>query len=104
MAASFNKLLLDPSADELLAALEAVSRSVGEGSRRSEWQPILGEVVENDEGQKHVQQPTYLGGGGSRYISVGWWSDHQGRKHVRVVSGNTSHGGMDCHYSPPDHD
>lgn len=103
MTATFNKLLLSPGEDALVAALDAASRRAGEGRGRDDWRPALAEVAENAEGRMQIDSLT-MGGSGRRYVTVAWWTDHQGRKHVRVVGGTRDHGGKDLHHSLMDRD
>ncbi|MFO0845760.1 MAG: WD40 repeat domain-containing protein [Gemmataceae bacterium] len=102
MSPSFNKLLTSPGEGELVAALDAASRRLGEGRGRDDWRPALAEIAESAEGRLQIES---LPSAGTelRYVSIAWWTDHQGRKHVRVAGGNR-YGQKELHHSRMDED
>jgi WD40 repeat protein len=93
MAEPFDRLLLDPDEGELAAALEQAAR------RRAQWRPLLAEVAGHAEGRVQVEQLR-----GTHYVSVAWWTDHQGRKHVRVAGSKANEPGWQPHHSQLDQD
>lgn len=101
MSMSFNKLMIYPGEGELVAELDAASRRPGESRGSNDWRPALDEIAESAEGHMQIDS---LGGASSRYVIVAWWSDHQGRKHVRVAGGNRRDGGGNLHHTWLDHD
>lgn len=94
-------LLTDPSAADLVAALERVSPSTMSVPAR--WRGLLDEVTGNDEGRSQLES-SVGGTSGARYVSVAWWTDHRGSKHVRVCGGDTSIDSWQPHYSSLDDD
>ncbi len=104
MSDASNLLLLDPGEDELVDAFERASRSSAHDQPdAARWRPLLDELAEQPEGRtqlEHFQRRRH----GARYVSVTWWSDHQGRKHVRVAAGDTDSSDWHPHYSRLDHD
>jgi WD40 repeat protein len=96
--------LLDPSENVLVRALEQASAAGGRKRLgRTPWEPILAEIAEHSEGRL---QEEYLQANSSviRYVSVAWWTDHQGRKHIRVAGGDSLASGWQPHHTPLDED
>jgi hypothetical protein len=106
MSGPFEKLLLDPAEADLVAALEKASRRGASQQRGADaWLPLLREVAENAEGRTQLESLTPRSGvPGASYVAVAWWSDHQGRKHVRVAGGDTAIGQGHLHYTRMDRD
>ncbi|MFO0929100.1 MAG: WD40 repeat domain-containing protein [Gemmataceae bacterium] len=105
MSASLNQLLLDPSDEALIRALDQINDCVRATWRYGkDWRPLVDEIATNADGWS--QQGLYPGhvSIGGKYLMVAWWTDHQGRKHVRVAAGNTEDGERHPHYSRLDHD
>src|SRR5262245_42950174 len=102
MSDPFNRLLVHPTPEELALALDEASGNDPSAESRRRWRPILDEVAENAEGRSQLQSMS-PGPGWARYLSVGWWTDHQGRKRGRVGGGHTD-GENARHYSRMDRD
>jgi hypothetical protein len=83
-------LLIDPNPDELVAALDQAAGHAGlPGRGRRQWRALLAEIAGRPEGRSQREQPRpdqY----GALYVSAAWWTDHQGRKHVRVAAGDSA--------------
>jgi hypothetical protein len=96
----FDRLLLAPGDADLADALEqATQRGGGDAVSRAQWRPLLAEVAGRAEGRSQIEQLR-----GARYVSVAWWTDHQGRKHVRVAGGDWHDPGWHPHHSRLDQD
>jgi WD40 repeat protein len=88
-------LLTDPSERALAAALNrAGPRTL---RRKSRWRTLPGEVAGNPVGHSQVE-------GRASYVSVAWWTDHRGSKHVRVCGDDTPSTGWQPHASSLDGD
>ena len=106
MSEPYNQLLLAPGDGQLVAALEQASQRSGlDRHGPDHWRPLLDEIADNAEGRSQMEHRT-PGQYGSRYVVVAWWSDHQGRKFVRVAGGDTStyYEASHPHFSRLDHD
>src|SRR5262245_50238588 len=104
MSEPFNQLLLAPGEDRLVAALEQASRRSGLDRRGADhWRPLLDEVADNADGRSQMEHSS-PGRVGSRYLVVAWWTDHQGRKFVRVAGGDTDDETLHRHFSRLDID
>jgi hypothetical protein len=113
MSGPFEKLLLDPAEADLVAALEKASRrGAREQPGAAAWRPLLREVAENAEGRTQLEALTpgadaddpFARRRAARYVCAAWWSDHQGRKHVRVAGGDTASVDPHLHHTRMDHD
>lgn len=96
-------LLLSPTEGQLLSALEQAARRGGMDSGRAPWAPVLLEVANKTEG-RFQWEDNLPNESGNRYASVAWWTDHQGRKHVRVAGGNSAAPVRHLHFSRLDQD
>src|SRR5690349_20774626 len=87
MSEYFDKLLLDLGEADLVAAIAPAGCQLLRGFREEAWRPIVAEVAALPEGRRQLDHPARVRGKSClRYLVVAWWTDHQGRKHVRVVS------------------
>jgi WD40 repeat protein len=100
MAALTDLLLTDPGEAAVAAALDRAAPSHLRGPAR--WRALLDEVAANADGRSQIE--TSGAGSGARYVSVAWWTDHRGSKHVRVCGGDTSDPSWQPHYSSLDDD
>jgi hypothetical protein len=80
-------LLLDPVPADLVAALDRAAGHVGLERHGRQWRALLAEVAATAEGRSQQTRP---GQYGDRYVSAAWWTDHRGRKHVRVAAGDSA--------------
>jgi WD40 repeat protein len=95
----FDRLLIDPDEKSLLGALKdargPVSGTAWKWAPRH-WPAILGAIAGSVEGRTQMED-------GALYVAVAWWTDHQGRRHVRINGGDLTWGGHP-HYSRLDDD
>src|SRR5262249_21240504 len=94
MAEPFNRLLVRPSEDHLLAALRqaAAQSPVPPLTRPGEagCRDLVGRALSKPEGRAQWEAPNAAGLRGSQYVSLAWWTDHQGGLHARVAAGNSA--------------
>src|SRR5262249_19708513 len=84
----FERLLLDPDHATLLDGLAtAAAQAELPENPQPEGPGLRGGVDRLPEGRKHLQLPSRRRVD-PRYLSVAWWTDHLGHKHVRVAGGN----------------
>jgi hypothetical protein len=75
----FDRRMIDPTVEELRDALTQAAHSRGlprEPIDPGFWDPLLGEVEAQPEGGRY--------GIDTARVILAWWSDHLGRRHVRV--------------------
>src|SRR5262249_36437685 len=91
-------LLSDPSRADLAFALAQAAGESPQSRRGSHrWDAILTEILANGEGRSQIESGDSCEPGvGS--VSVAWWTNHVGSKHVRFCRGDTSAG---WHPRPP---
>src|SRR5438132_12538305 len=88
---AFDRLLIDPPESELVRALQqaarAANRWLGERRRLERSAATWGRSVRLHAGRREGRQLWTAGRGGVPAAQVGmtWWTDHLGRRHVRVT-------------------
>jgi hypothetical protein len=83
-----DRLLIDPDKADLLAALDSAAQHIGLQMRGAMTRrALLEQIAGSAEGRRQMEHVP-AGEHRPRYVSVAWWSDHQGRKHVRVAAGD----------------
>src|SRR5262245_14420078 len=102
MSEPSNRLLLQPAPEGLVAALTRASTGTRASEHNRQWQPLLDEVAANAEGRSQIEHHS-PGHEGTQFVCVAWWTDHQGRKLVRVCGGHTEWGPQ-RHFSRLDRD
>jgi WD40 repeat protein len=91
---AFDRLLVRPSADELVAALAEAARVAGRGGEFRQlgptfWARFLKEIEGLREGKREWEELPSAGSYFTTcYVIVAWWTDYQGGRHFRVCGGN----------------
>ncbi len=103
MSTPFNRLLVDPDETTLVRTLEEAIHSssmrILAGQDRS---PILEKLSRKPAGRSQIEC-SLPDRHDTSYLTVSWWTDHRGGKHVRVCGGNIADG-RHPHYSQMDED
>src|SRR5262245_43295823 len=79
----FDTRMIDPSDEELAGALAQADRvneqfcGPGSATPRAFWQPFIREIQAEPDGGRY--------GTDTRRVYLAWWTDHLGRRHVRVT-------------------
>jgi hypothetical protein len=104
MRSLFDRLVCDPDERHLSDIGWDACERTDFPLRARLWSPILHAVISRPEGQSLLRPPQYSYSARGCYVAVAWWSDHQGRKHVRVTAGDVAWPGPHRHYSRLDED
>lgn len=95
MSVLFDRLLCDPDEAMLVEVMEqAAGRSGVGGEVPGAWDALLDAVATEPEGRTQLESFS----GSRRYLVAAWWTDHPGRKHIRVAAGTVNPGEHDLHY------
>jgi hypothetical protein len=103
MPQPFDQLLIDPDPARLRRALQEAVRHTGRGDAHGLIAGWLANAQARPEGLDLFRLSTE-GRPGERYGGLAWWSDHQGRRHVRTFGGSTGDGWTHRHLARQDDD
>ncbi len=86
----FGRLLVAPAPGDLLAALTDATAAANNNLGilpygREHWERVAAEIAGQSEGRRQWS------GGDTAHVALVWWTDHIGRRHVRITASNSCH-------------
>jgi hypothetical protein len=94
MTDPFDRLLVQPDEKALLEAIEEVRGRSDMASWELvslHWDSLFDKMADEAEGGVQWEHPA-PGGNSTLYLTTAWWTDHQGRRHVRLTGGSDAWG------------
>jgi hypothetical protein len=91
---SYRRLLVAPAPDQLVAALLEATAAANRHFTileldRGHWERFLDELADRREGRRQWSDTQR---GDTARVALAWWTDHVGRRHVRVWGGSSRDG------------